>query len=334
MRIFALPLDLIMTLACALFGVHVQASPVQLKSSNIPSQECGSLLENFPGSLSLETVAVFDFLFRPPGRKAELALARLYKSLEAKKSKLIKLILEQSPHVEEAGRDMNSSSKESTLVRLERAFVAELLEWRTQTSATLSDPTKDPEIRRRALDNFRKANRFLLQQSTKSKILTLEFIDKVHQLHQRGRISQRARIQFRTNEVALGDYRGAMVAASDVSPAMNALVKWYANEIQKPFGKQMHPIELAARFYQIFISIHPFDDANGRTGRDLMDFILLSHGWPPAIFSGPSIKTSAISYYYLTHPQETARLMRPEDLTLVVSRAVDTALEKLFEAHQ
>jgi prophage maintenance system killer protein len=44
----------------------------------------------------------------------------------------------------------------------------------------------------------------------------------------------------------------------------------------------MHPIELAARTYQRFVSIHPFSDGNGRTARALMDWVLMKNGFPPA----------------------------------------------------
>lgn len=42
-------------------------------------------------------------------------------------------------------------------------------------------------------------------------------------------------------------------------------------------------IELAGRVYQILISLHPFEDGNGRTCRLFSDFILMYSGLPPAI---------------------------------------------------
>jgi Fic family protein len=36
-----------------------------------------------------------------------------------------------------------------------------------------------------------------------------------------------------------------------------------------------------AHIYQDFISIHPFADGNGRTGRVLLDYCLLKSGFPP-----------------------------------------------------
>lgn len=42
-----------------------------------------------------------------------------------------------------------------------------------------------------------------------------------------------------------------------------------------------HPLLKAAGFHAMFENIHPFMDGNGRTGRQLLNFILLEHGYRP-----------------------------------------------------
>jgi Fic family protein len=42
-------------------------------------------------------------------------------------------------------------------------------------------------------------------------------------------------------------------------------------------------VDVAIRAYFDFVSIHPFSDGNGRTGRLLMNLILIQGGFPPAI---------------------------------------------------
>ena len=42
-----------------------------------------------------------------------------------------------------------------------------------------------------------------------------------------------------------------------------------------------HPIERAALFHILFEAVHPFVDGNGRTGRLLLNFMLMKHGYPP-----------------------------------------------------
>ncbi len=63
-----------------------------------------------------------------------------------------------------------------------------------------------------------------------------------------------------------------------VKADMKLLLDWYnKNE------KIMHPLALALFFHHKFESIHPFSDGNGRTGRILMNLILLKHKYPPLI---------------------------------------------------
>jgi Fic family protein len=80
-------------------------------------------------------------------------------------------------------------------------------------------------------------------------------------------------------------------ASVEETPAMvHELMDWY--RAQREIS-DTNPIFLSALFHHRFISIHPFDDGNGRTGRLLMNFILMQYGYPPVI-----IKTEdKINYY-------------------------------------
>jgi len=59
---------------------------------------------------------------------------------------------------------------------------------------------------------------------------------------------------------------------------MDLLLKWYNKNESKLF-----PLVLAILFHHKFEKIHPFMDGNGRTGRMIMNFILLKKGLPPTI---------------------------------------------------
>lgn len=69
-------------------------------------------------------------------------------------------------------------------------------------------------------------------------------------------------------------------SAKDVAQAMDLFELWY-HEAEA----RMAPIELAAAVYQRLNTIHPFPDANGRTTRLVMDWVLERQGLPPALFA-------------------------------------------------
>ncbi|MCB9202569.1 MAG: Fic family protein [Flavobacteriales bacterium] len=80
-------------------------------------------------------------------------------------------------------------------------------------------------------------------------------------------------------------------ATPEETPAkMKDLLEWYSQSIQ---NDEINPIILATEFHYKFIRIHPFDDGNGRTARILMNFILMSYGFPPVV-----IKTEDKENYF------------------------------------
>lgn len=63
-----------------------------------------------------------------------------------------------------------------------------------------------------------------------------------------------------------------------VEKELDALLEWY-----KANKKKLHPLTLAFTFHLRYEAIHPFTDGNGRTGRLLMNKILMSANYPPII---------------------------------------------------
>ncbi|MBI2669375.1 Fic family protein [Candidatus Woesearchaeota archaeon] len=63
-----------------------------------------------------------------------------------------------------------------------------------------------------------------------------------------------------------------------VKADMDLLLRWYEQNKDR-----IHPLALAIFFHHKFENIHPFSDGNGRTGRMILNWILLTHHYPAMI---------------------------------------------------
>ena len=87
-----------------------------------------------------------------------------------------------------------------------------------------------------------------------------------------------ARKGYRTSDVRVIKSNFDASPGKYVKTDMDLLLKWYSENKGK-----LHPFVLAVLFQHKFERIHPFMDGNGRTGRMLMNFILLKNNLPPMI---------------------------------------------------
>lgn len=74
----------------------------------------------------------------------------------------------------------------------------------------------------------------------------------------------------------------------NVEPELKALLGW--NKIN---SDKIHPIKRAFEFHSTYESIHPFTNGNGRTGRLLMNKILMQNNYPPIII----YKENKLAYF-------------------------------------
>jgi len=70
----------------------------------------------------------------------------------------------------------------------------------------------------------------------------------------------------------------ATTAPENVKTELRQLLKW-----SQMHAKTMYPLQRAFEFHARYESIHPFLDGNGRTGRLIMNKILLQNHYPPVI---------------------------------------------------
>ena len=79
----------------------------------------------------------------------------------------------------------------------------------------------------------------------------------------------------------------------DTEAAMNKLIDWYNNEVS------IHPIVKCAIFTYEFLSIHPFQDGNGRLSRLISSMLLLKNGykWIQYVSFEHEIESRKLEYY-------------------------------------
>ena len=61
----------------------------------------------------------------------------------------------------------------------------------------------------------------------------------------------------------------------DVRPLLTNMISFYYTN-----RKKLHPFVLACLIHAQFVEVHPFEDGNGRTGRALMNWVLISAKYP------------------------------------------------------
>jgi Fic family protein len=91
------------------------------------------------------------------------------------------------------------------------------------------------------------------------------------------------------NFVRRGDSEPRYFTSVESTPAeMADLVDWLREETAKA---ELHPVVISAIFHIRFVTIHPFDDGNGRMARILMNLLLMRAGYTWAIIKAEDRET-------------------------------------------
>lgn len=138
------------------------------------------------------------------------------------------------------------------------------------------------------------------------------------------------RIVMDKNLASAGAYRSGPVRirgstlqpppAREVPRLMREWADWLAGE-----GQQYPPVVRATIAHHGFVAVHPFEDGNGRTGRLLLNLLLMREGYPPALL----LREWRVGYIEALAAADR-RVYRP--LVNLVGRAVEQALERYLEA--
>jgi len=124
------------------------------------------------------------------------------------------------------------------------------------------------------IENFKRLLRYM--RAYKGDV-DLHLIKKIHSLVQRNIDDEQAGNTRRIQVGVLGSTFDPPPAIF-VEEELTDLINWYR---ENPDNLPL--FELACIFHYRFVHVHPFVDGNGRVARELMNFILQKHGYPPLI---------------------------------------------------
>ena len=102
--------------------------------------------------------------------------------------------------------------------------------------------------------------------------------DLIIEIHDRLLENIDARNGYRTTDIRVVKSNFDASPGKYVKTDINLLLKWFNENKDK-----LHPLVMAIIFHHKFEKIHPFMDWNGRTGRMIVNYILLKNNLPPTI---------------------------------------------------
>jgi len=82
---------------------------------------------------------------------------------------------------------------------------------------------------------------------------------------------------YRTNKAILARIGFKPASPDVIEDQLRYLLQEYYSYVEK----NIHPLELASYFHQKFEEIHPFEDGNGRVGREILNYMLKQNSFPP-----------------------------------------------------
>ncbi|MFC1842311.1 Fic family protein [Candidatus Dependentiae bacterium] len=160
---------------------------------------------------------------------------------------------------------------------------------------------------------------FVKELATKKKEdITLADILDIHLLVLRS-IDDKNSGRLRSIAVRISGSDVALPDPIQVSDLMRDFVSWLHKTDE-------HPVKIAADAHFKLIAIHPFVDGNGRTARLLMNLILISYGYPPAVIEPEERKE------YIAAIEKAQKTGDMSDFYVLVAKAVEKSLDMYIDA--
>jgi|SRR3989344_3408791 len=213
---------------------------------------------------------------------------RYLQKAKEKKLKKDEWLGDKTPEIEACKIHYISEFKENSPLTKQEIYKNFIIEFAYNTASIEGNTIKLNEVRKLLDEGLTPKNRTLreiydLQNTEKVFLSLLEkkqklSYDLIINIHKSLMENIDARIGYRTSDVKVIKANFKSTPAPYVKTDMDILLKWCEQS-----KKSLHPLVLSIIFHHKFEKIHPFMDGNGRTGRILLNFILLSNNYPPLI---------------------------------------------------
>lgn len=169
--------------------------------------------------------------------------------------------------------------------------------------------------------NHEEAMNFLFEVVDSKKRLTIShhLIRQLHQLVVKDTESKIAGT-YRNTDVQILGSKHRPPPGYQVQQQMTKFFEWMIESKNK-----YHPVELAAFAHHRFVAIHPFEDGNGRTGRLLMNLLLMRSGYPIAIIQ----KNDRLKYYNALDDADAGDMLA---IVRIVAQAMERTLNIYLKA--
>ena len=129
--------------------------------------------------------------------------------------------------------------------------------------------------------NQKECYEFLKEKIISREPLTQELVLQMHKILMHGCYDKS---KYDKGERA-GTYKKHLFVVGDDVGAepedVESEIEYILNEVRENEGK--NPLTVASYLHLSFESVHPFADGNGRLGRTLMNYYLITHNYPPVI---------------------------------------------------
>ncbi len=170
--------------------------------------------------------------------------------------------------------------------------------------------------------NLNQALDFLVELASNDQPITQVDIRQIHRLILTG-IDDEEAGNYRRVDVKISGSEYEPPGPESVGPQMTDFSDWLQS-VSQDIGS-MDPIAVASAAHAWFVQIHPFADGNGRTGRILLDLLLMRSGYPIAIIT----REDRLRYYEALEESQSSDL---SPLIYLVYESVEDSLEAYEQA--